>query len=743
MRTYVVTNSQELEQAYQAAEDGSQILLAAGAYDATVLEGRDFQAGLRIASLDPADRAVFTDQLKIVESSGLLVEQVDVIADEIAPTYTYRRLLVSGVADSTFRDIRVQGHVPTAEEGADPNADYSTATSAPTRLAGYGYEMGAIFKGERLTVENVEFSDLKWALTLGGTDVTARNLDIHDVREGVQLATGRNITIEDSHFHGFKPWMGPNTKIGDHPDMIQYWGDNRVAGDDFDGIRIRGNVFHYEAGVAGQMIFGHMRYSDGGAARNFDVSDNLLVGNILRGISLEGVEGARIDGNVLLPDHQVASDSWIARILLENTTGAVVSNNVQVRIWPSAGDALGNVKLALTDPSRGELWTDWLAEIGGVNDASGLVAAVAAAIRAGAGGAELVSALQTRAGLASVALPTLETETLFGGAQESVIHLHGDQAEATAKVDFARGDLISIEGLAPELAATADAADAGNVLQAVEGELRLDGVRDLVELARIEGIDLVWTEQGAVLTIAEALRGGEGGDLHVFLPGLAPEPTVAGPGLAVQSYMGLGAFDIGEVTAALEAARDAPAAKLRGADGADLLTGTGSDDAIDGRGGDDVVFGGEGRDELRGAAGSDILVGGEGRDALLGGQGDDFLFGEAGNDLFRVVGRFGGGRDVLGDVSFDERDSVYLSNFAEGAFDAARGHGVKIWVDGDAALIDEASDLAALALVEGIDLAQEIGGVVLHLDAALLGRAGTADLEIQFAGLQMEDLLVF
>lgn len=91
---------------------------------------------------------------------------------------------------------------------------------------------------------------------------------------------------------------------------------------------------------------------------------------------------------------------------------------------------------------------------------------------------------------------------------------------------------------------------------------------------------------------------------------------------------------------------DAGANVLDGAAGNDGLSGFGGNDRLFGADGADILygndgfdqlFGGSGNDVLRGAAQGDILSGGDGRDILRGGAGFDQLIGGLGNDCFDFV----------------------------------------------------------------------------------------------------------
>ena len=88
-----------------------------------------------------------------------------------------------------------------------------------------------------------------------------------------------------------------------------------------------------------------------------------------------------------------------------------------------------------------------------------------------------------------------------------------------------------------------------------------------------------------------------------------------------------------------------------GANGNELILGTGGPDQLCGFGGDDTLRGKRGRDTLRGGTGNDVLSGGKGQDNLRGGSGDDSMRGGRGKDTLRGasgsdVARGGKGKDL-------------------------------------------------------------------------------------------------
>lgn len=82
------------------------------------------------------------------------------------------------------------------------------------------------------------------------------------------------------------------------------------------------------------------------------------------------------------------------------------------------------------------------------------------------------------------------------------------------------------------------------------------------------------------------------------------------------------------------------------------------------------AIGGSGNDLITGNAADNDLIGGEGRDTLQGLAGDDTLTGGAAADVF-VFDRLAaapGDADVIGDLVFEDGDTISLTGFAEGTF---------------------------------------------------------------------------
>lgn len=106
---------------------------------------------------------------------------------------------------------------------------------------------------------------------------------------------------------------------------------------------------------------------------------------------------------------------------------------------------------------------------------------------------------------------------------------------------------------------------------------------------------------------------------------------------------------------------------MNGHSGNDVMNGDAGGDKLIGGGGNDTLSGGENNDKLYGGAGNDSLLGGVGNDYLTGGSGDDIvnggagndkLFGGAGSDLFIFADLQANDRDIIGDFSTGDGDTI-------------------------------------------------------------------------------------
>lgn len=302
----IVHTAAELAAAYAGAKDGDRIELAAGNYGAVTLSGRSFANGITITSADPNNHAVLTDQIVIKNSSNVTLTGIDLDAAKLGSSARANWVNVSFSSGVTVSDMTITGHIPTAAEGMNPNDPAATRLDP---IAGYAYTCGLIVSNSTGTVvRNIDFQDLRIALTITDADNTlVDNVDIHDVREGINLNDVRDLKIQNSFFHDFTPWV-PASGQGDHADMIQYWGVNSQIG--VRNLTITDNVFlQPETALPTQTIFGDMSGGGSGVlARNFVITDNVIVNGHLNGISLGNVVGGQISGNLILPNELSLND---------------------------------------------------------------------------------------------------------------------------------------------------------------------------------------------------------------------------------------------------------------------------------------------------------------------------------------------------------------------------------------------------------------------------------------------------
>lgn len=346
MTTITVSNASQLQAAFTAAKDGDRIELTAGNYGSVLLAGRSFSKGITVASADPAHQAVLED-MKISKVTGLTLADIEIDGTKLGPNGTQvTRLFLSGSHNLTLTGLTVEGHIPTSAQGVDPNAASTTRMQA---ITGYGYDLGLRLLGcSNVTVTKTDFADLRVATVMSNvSNITLNDIDIHDVREGVDMNDVRGVTIEKSQFHDFKPWLGPSSAIGDHPDMIQFWGDYSNFG--VHDLTIRDNLFQQTDDKSWtQTIFGSVRNS-GVTATNFVIEDNIIVNSHLNAIALYGVDGAIISDNLLLPNSRSINDPTPVNtpsIVLVDTHNATISGNSYVPV-----SKLNDIKVDLTDPT--------------------------------------------------------------------------------------------------------------------------------------------------------------------------------------------------------------------------------------------------------------------------------------------------------------------------------------------------------------------------------------------------------
>lgn len=377
MATHLVSSAAELEAAFAAAADGDRIELAAGEYGGFVLRGRSFAQGLTITSAEPGARAVLTDEVLIRETAGVTLTGLDFTADRVADSMSAPWIYAFDNARLTVSDMVITGHLPGTGEGADPDALTTTRTEP---IAGYGYGLGLLVKqGRDVTLADIEFKDLRGAVKIGKSEqVALERLDIHDVREGVNLFDVADMEIAESRFYDFRPWKTDGPQGDDHPDMIQYWGKNSETG--IHRLTIRDNLFYQPPEMLPtQTIFGDMRGAGPGVtATDFTITGNTIVNGRFNAVAIYDVTGLEITDNLVVPNSFGVPDPAVIdtpHLVLIDVRDALVAGNAFLPIgqgrpvkWDDATRDSGTVvirdnTLLSTDPDDAAYWETYAAAV--------------------------------------------------------------------------------------------------------------------------------------------------------------------------------------------------------------------------------------------------------------------------------------------------------------------------------------------------------------------------------------------
>lgn len=753
--TIVVSDAAGLSAALAAATGGETILLAPGTYSGFSLRGRDWPDTVTVASQDPEDRAVFDTPITLRSVTNLRIEGLDIGAGGPS-TATKTWVYVDGADRLTLHDVRVEGGIYGGE------GPHSAEALAADPLLGQPRDYGIMLRNTTdLKIEDSEFTALYKGVASGTAEgLTITGSEFHHLRsDGITIGTSTNVLIEGNYFHDFFPWVHPVTKVGDHPDFIQF----RAFADDtgITGLTIRDNVFLQGEGGVIQSIFGH---ASGGALagplRDFVITGNFIQTNHSAGISLGDVIGALIADNVLIPTGLPAGSAetgWRPTISLTGKEGTGAPADIEIRdniltlSWrpsfdPTGFGAAGNEARDITIEGvvaldRGKVVPAWwtevtLPDLEAFTDLASWKAAAFEAIRAVAP-AEVAALLPAPTGFLLVA--TEESGRLEGGAGDDTLvggagldYVGGEGADrfvvdaagpggGSVALDLAGGDTFRFGE--QEVSAVSDL-----LLLALEGRLTLAGTGEL-RLATAEGggfaLDLgaPASDLSGLLPEAVTLAGDPEATVRLA-PGLEgyamlddrilvirdgavelPDGLAAGMfDLRVAAADGQGGFAFG--TVALTLRPDAPV--IAGGEGADRLAGTHGVDVILGGGGADFIFAHRGDDWLEGGAGNDNLAGVAGSDMLIGGAGADRF-------TFTAPTLTDGERDVVADLDFAEGDWLFLSGFDASAAAAGAGDGFAL---------DPTTRVRTLDQLLALD---EAAGVTVE-------RTGAAELSIAFAG---------
>jgi Ca2+-binding RTX toxin-like protein len=290
MATINVSSTAALNTALKAAQAGDTILLSSGTYTMSA-SGLHFATDVTVASASASNPAVITN-LSITDSSGITVRDLDLNA------------LASG-GNNPFKIYRSQDiHL----ERLDVHGSLDGNPQNDVRGL-------LVRESQNVSVSDSEFRDLADGLShIDSAGLTvARNEFHHITYDAVRGGGSSNVTISGNYFHDFFP------KVGDHPDVIQFWTTNTTAS--AKNIVITDNAFVRGAGAAVQGIF--MRDQVGTLPYDgVTITGNVVAGGMYHGLSITGARNVKIDDNIV--QGFIDMKSWIR---LEKVDGATVTNN--------------------------------------------------------------------------------------------------------------------------------------------------------------------------------------------------------------------------------------------------------------------------------------------------------------------------------------------------------------------------------------------------------------------------------
>lgn len=263
--TVVVGDAAELVQVLRSARGGDVVLLRPGDYEAVSLRKINFDAPVRIASLDPARPAVIGG-LSVRLSSNLIFENLVFSL----PSATRSSFGVRESSDIVIRSVKV--------------------TSAEQDVAKFPFGI-IVRQSERVSVLNNEMTRVRWAVAFNGvTDLRIESNYIHDIRaDGIGGGNATNLFIRNNFITDLR------SLHGDHEDGIQMW--NR-DGEKASNIVIEGNVIAKGDGVAMQGIF--LKTYAGVPYDQVVIAGNLMIGTIYHGIHLPDAVNSSIRDNTVL-----------------------------------------------------------------------------------------------------------------------------------------------------------------------------------------------------------------------------------------------------------------------------------------------------------------------------------------------------------------------------------------------------------------------------------------------------------
>lgn len=548
MAEYLVSNTSELVAQIKAASAGDTILLAPGTYDPAIVR-KTGELGITIASQDTDNPAILTGFV-LTDASDVRFSDVVFRADAgDNNAFEFNR-----TSNLTFSGIVVHG---------------------PDNV-GTGNEVSPLMIRDSadVTIIGSEFFNVYHGVKLLDVDgIVISGNEFHDIRcDGIRGGGVSNALVTGNSFTDFYP-------IGnDHPDAIQFWSTNQdTPGRNLvisDNVVVRGDGAPIQ-GIFIRDTFDKMPFE------NVTITGNVVLGGLYNGISVDGVVGGELTGNLVIgyPDQR----SWV-RVNVD-THFDVSGNEATAYSLDDNSHRLANLEISENVDFYSSIVHSWSAGDGDLSDLIGALRS--AAVYDDVQGVNV--AAQLNATISGIS----------GTWQDDEIHASGKGG----KVNGEAGDDILIGDIGADLFV-------GNI-----------------------GDDILYGNGNA-----DILCGGDGND--ILRGGLASDRLFGGRGddeliggSGNDKLFGGGAQDYlvgGE-----------GADRLFGGGGIDTLFGGAGNDFIFGGYNDDILIGGLGSDKFifRGHDGVDTILDftrGEDRISLWGVDADEST---AANDPFQFIGQ--------------------------------------------------------------------------------------------------------
>lgn len=785
-----VSGSAELVATLKIVSGGDRIELAPGDYSSLVLSRLNFDDPVTIISADTANRAMFADYLQVSDSSGLIIESIDVRQQEGALHTRTPLVSISRAEDVEVRDIAVAGRVVEDDEGLALES-LTLETGVPGPVAGHYYGTGIwVRNSSDVTLEKIDITKVDIGMYFNDVeDVTLSNSHLHDLRrDGLNIIDARNLTISDNLFDNFHPLeVLQAPRLTDHPDFIQFWGNYAKFG--VDGLTITGNVFLEGAGGWMQGITGaaNLNLGDNDVhMRNVTIQDNFFSTSHPNAIRVSDVEGLDIQYNTLVPGPQDATTytSVLPKPMISVTTGAkalgdgsydftsgllptdvTVSNNIVSRPnYGSGADAYldkglyntlrifigDNLELG-ADPEDADYWGDLFPgqQGGPITDISGFIGVD------GAGARELAPWLIE----AAASIKTTKPNLVAGGDGDDVLVSPG----AHFTLDGGAGDdvLIGSDGRDILIGGAGDdvltGGGGGDVfsLQAQPGVTAHDMIADLdfsegdliilsdgfpfkfFSNATDPGNDLTVTKSYSVAVLETP---GDVAEIAAHEQ-VTAERTPEGDLRLRFDFDGDGSANYiltlkghGDMLVDLESAAPDDRTDIEADPTAAGLT-------LMANGLGELLRGGDGNDRLSGRQGDDTLFGGAGDDNLIDRGGSDVLVGGAGGDSFgmSVLERDFGDTDIILDLDFAAGDYIGLTFEANNNFfDGVSLQTLRPHLDNKLLMVTDSAGLAELARLNNVSYEASRLSVAFAFD---IDGDGVSDRSIEVKGPSLPDIV--